>query len=122
MATSDRTRWCIAIGVAAITLAVPSGPSWASGFATATEPAPATTPTTPDTSVPSTSDPEVEEPDTTQPGEVSAGDDADALTWIAVVGALGLLAIAIWWMVRSTGGSPTARPMDDDWLNRSDVV
>lgn len=122
MATSDRTRWCIAIGVAAIVLAVPSGPSWATGFATATEPAPATTPTTPDTGVPSTSVPDVDEPDTTEPGDASADDDADALTWIAVVGALGLLAIAIWWMVRSTGSAPPPRPMDDDWPNRSEVV
>ena len=64
-------------------------------------------------------------PDTTAPDAgdgASSDDDADALTWAAVAGALALIGITIWWMMRSSANGPPRDRMDDDWPGRSEVI
>lgn len=77
--------------------------------------------TTPDTTPDTTSD--TSEPDSTVVDGVPAeDDDANALTWIAIVATVALLGVAVWWMVRSTDRAGPIQPMDDDWPDRSEVI
>ena len=84
--------------------------------------------TEPDTTEPDTTEPDTTEPDTTEPGTTDAGDgassddDADALTWVAIAGALALIGITIWWMMRSSANGQPRDRMDDDWPGQSEVV
>lgn len=121
-------RWA-AISAAVVVCILPAGPGLASGAVSTADAVAETTPqqttpdtTEPDTTEPDTSEPATSEPDTTDPNTTGSDDDADALTWIAIVGALLLLGIAVWWMVRSTPDEPRPPPMDSDWPNRSEVV
>jgi hypothetical protein len=113
----------VTVAVALLLLvAVPSG-AVATGVPADTESTPSTetTPSTPGTSRPGTTDPST--PDSTVIGAVPSDDgDATTLTWFAIVAGITLLGVAVWWMLRQSGGSGPMQPMDDDWPRESDVI
>ena len=111
-----RTRRGVTAAVAALLLVSTPVAVLASPSPPGTETVDSTPPTTPETSAPDTAT-----PDTTA-GEEATGTDATALTWIAIFAAIGLLGIAVWWMVRSSGRSGPVSRMDDDWPGDSEVI
>ena len=123
MATTERTKWLwVAIIAMTVVVTLPARVGLATTeAATAVTLAEAVPPTTSETTAPDTTTPDTTEPETTEAG-TTGGDDADTLTWIAVVSALALMGVAVWWMVRSTGGDRPQQKMDDDWPDRSHVV
>jgi hypothetical protein len=122
MPTTDRarTRRGVTAAVAAVLLVFTPVEILASTSPPDSETADSTPTTTPAT------EPEATAPDTTAPdtttGEGTTGTDATTLTWITIIAAIGLLGIAVWWMVRSNGRSGPVSRMDDDWPGDSEVI
>jgi hypothetical protein len=87
-------------------------------------------PPTPESTPPETAPSENTTPQSTTPtpsvvGGVTDTDDADGattITFLAIIAAIALLGIAVWWMLRREDDGVGAPRMDDDWPNDSSVI
>jgi hypothetical protein len=136
MSANDRSgrRWA----VAALTVVVALAPSFGALAAGAAPPDTAasvavsdssTDETTPDPGTPESTPPETAAPETTTdqttptPSVVGGDtDDSTTLTWIAIIAAVALLGLAVWWMLRRGDDSIDVQRMDDDWPSDSSVI
>lgn len=55
-------------------------------------------------------------------GDEATGADATKVTRVAIFGAIGLLDVAAWWMVRGSDRSGPVSRTDDDWPGHSGVI